>query len=177
MSANRLILCTVLLLFAVVMAGCSSEQAEETESVETNLTIPEADSVAIQAMLTEIITRWRHQDKAALYEQEFAYFRFENSFDEYLEFDQVKQMNADSVYAFNVKGVQFFERDSAAVNVEVVFKGLTGKLSYDYDTYIMYYTNGRWVRPSFSAPQYQKEFEEARRIADSAAAADEALGY
>lgn len=177
MNVNKSILYTVLFLMTVLLAACSSDQAEKTETAETNLTQAEADSAAIQATLTEIITRWRYGDKSALYEQEFDYFRLENSYDKYLEFDDVKKMNADSAYAFNVKGVKFFDRDSAAVDVEVVFKGATGNLSYDYDTYRMYYNNGRWVRPSFSVPQFQREFEEARRIADSAAAADEDLEY
>jgi len=177
MSADKLILRIVLLLIVVVLAGCSSEQADKDEPAETNLTQQETDSLAIQATLTEIITRWRHRDKSALYEQEFDYFRLEHSYDDYLELDNVKKMNADSAYAFNVKGLKFFDRDSASVDVEVVFKGPTGNLSYDYDTYTMYYFNGRWLRPSFSVPQFQYEFDEARRIADSAAAADEEMGY
>jgi len=164
------------MLLALVV-GCSSEQTDQAEPGDANLTQREADSIAIQNTLTEVITRWRHGDKSALYDQEFDYFKFEFSYDDFLELDNVKKMNADSAYGFNVQGIKFFDRDSAAVDVEVVFKGLTDSLTFDYDTYTMYYTNGRWVRPSFSAPQYQKEFEEARRIADSAAAAEEELEY
>ncbi len=177
MRVDRLAFRIVLLALAAVMVGCSSEQAEQDAPVETNLTVRETDSLAIQASLTEIITRWRHGDKSALYEQEFDYLRFEYSYDEFLEFEHVKDMNADSAYAFNVKGLKFFDRDSADVKVEVVFKGVTGNLTYDYDTYKMYRSHDRWVRPSFSAPQMQAEFEEARRIADSAAAAEEDLEY
>ncbi len=182
MSVDRLIPRAVLLLLTVVLVGCSSDQAEKTESgktepAKTDLTIREADSLAIQTTLTEVASRWRFQDKAVLYEQEFDYFRFEYSYDDYLEIDHVKNMNADSVFTFNVKGIEFFGRDSAAVKVEVVFKGETGNLSYDYDTYRMYRYQDRWVRPSFSAPKLQIAFEEARRSADSAAAAEEDLEF
>jgi len=177
MNVKQTIFCAVLFSMTVLLAACSSDKAEKTEPSGASLTQEESDSLAIQATLTEIITRWRYGDKSALYEQEFDYFRFENTYDEYLEFDQVKKMNADSAWAINVKGVNYFDRDSAAVDVEVIFRGPTGNLSYDYDTYKMYFNDNRWVRPSFSVPQFQKEFEEARRIADSAAAADEDLEY
>jgi hypothetical protein len=177
MNANRLICCLLFLVILVVVTGCSSDQGDQTETAETNLTPREADSLEIQNTLNEILARWRYGDKTALYEQEFDYFKFEFSYDDFLEMDEVKRMNADSAYAFNVQGLEYFGDDSVAVDVEIVFKGETDSLSYDHDTYIMYNNNGRWVRPSFSAPKFQEEFDEARRIADSAAAAEEEMGY
>ena len=177
MNVRRLSLYAALLLIISVFVGCSSEEIDQADTGQADLTQREKDSIQIQETLNEILARWRYGDKSVLYEQEFDYFKFEFSYDDYLDLKQVKDMDADSAWAFNVQGLEFFERDSVAVDIEVVFKGQNDSLSYDYDTYIMYPNNGRWSRPSFSAPKYQREFDEARRIADSAATAEEEMGY
>lgn len=175
MNADKLIFRTLLFALIVIIAGCSSDKPAKDNTAEPLLTQREADSVQIQGNLNEILERWRYGDKSVLYEQEFPYYKFEFSYDDFLSMEHVKKMNTDSAYAFDVEALKFFDRDSVSVGVKVTFKGPTGHLSYDYDSYKMYNSDGRWVRPSFSAPQYQKEFEEARRVADSAAAADEDL--
>ncbi|RKX25486.1 MAG: hypothetical protein DRP45_05795 [Candidatus Zixiibacteriota bacterium] len=158
--------------------GCSSDDAQ-TEAVDQDNQVSQAqanerqnDIDEIQEMLTEAITRWRHGDVSVLYDLEFEYFRYETSFDEYVELNQVKYANADTVISITVKDVVFFEQDSADAAVQIMFIGPSWDTTYQHDSYRVYYENDRWIRPYVSHPTLAARFKENRLRADSAAAAE-----
>lgn len=169
MTTGKLTVSALILSVAVWFLGCSSEKGQTGgQSVS-----PADDRREIEATLEETATRWRYGDKVILYEQEFECLQVEDSFDEYLESDQIRQMSSDTVRAFNVKDVRFFDRDSALVSVDVVFVGPTGDTTLYPQEWTMFYHRGRWIRPTLSTPEEQLRFEERRRKADSAAKAEE----
>ena len=165
-----------------LIASCSGDgdndrSADTAQGVDT-LSQTSGDSTdiqLIQAMFDEARTRWHYGDKAVLYDMEFEYLRQKHTFDEYLEFQQIKYLEADTLYALTVKDVEFFDRDSATATVEAMFIGPTDDTSYFTDLYRVYYYGGRWIHPTASVIEQQLEFENIRRIADSAAAAEAEL--
>jgi len=156
----------------VVLAGCSSREGKSGESGNVDSTF-QKDRSDIQATLLETAERWRYGDKAVLYDQEFEYAQVQFNYDQYLEIPKIKRIESDTVRAFNVKDVKFFDRDSAHVAVDVVFVGPTADTTHMPQEWTMFYHRGRWIRPTMSTPEGQREFEERRRVADSAAAAEE----
>ena len=168
MTIDRAIANGFSLLIAAVMVNCSSDSEQTRERWS-----PEESRREIATTLEETATRWHYGDKAILYEQEFEYIQVEYTYDKYLEIDQIKNMVSDTVNAFVVKDVRFFEGDSARVQVDVVFVGPAGVETVYPQEWTMFYHRGRWIRPSLSHPTGQIEFEERRRKADSAARAEE----
>jgi hypothetical protein len=169
MTTGKLTVSALILSVAFGLSGCSSEKGQSGgQSVS-----PADDRREIEATLEETATRWRYGDKVILYEQEFECLQVEYTFDEYLELGDIKGMNSDTVRAFTVKNVRFFDRDSALVSVDVVFVGPAGIPTLYPQEWTMFYHRGRWIRPTLSSPQEQLRFEERRRKADSAAKAEE----
>ena len=169
MTRNKLLPAVLILALLLGLAACSSDTDEPRETLSTE----EQDRLEIETTLAETAGRWRYGDKAVLYEQEFEYLQVEHTYDSYLEIDRIKRMESDTVVAFEVKDVRFFDRDSAMVSVDVVFVGPTEDTTRMPQEWMMYYHQGRWIRPSLSSIKYQLDFEERRRQADSAAAAEE----
>jgi len=164
---------TVIAFALLVVMGCGGDSPEsETASVPDS-----TDIKLIQEMFTEAATRWHYGDKAVLYDLEFEYVQVKHTLDEYLEFDQIKYLEADTLEAFEVKNVTFFDRDSAHVIAEAVFVGPTGDTSHfvDKSVYRVYFHRGRWIHPSAGVIEKQLEYEEIRQVADSAAAAEAEL--
>lgn len=154
-------------LLAAFVGGCGNK----TEGPSAN---GKSDEQLIQETLTEAITRWHYGDKAALYDNEFEYLQERFTFDDYLKFGEL-QLDADTVEAINAKKIELFGRDSAIVDAEVVFKGPTGKVTRMRDAntkYTLFYHRGRWIRPTVSRPELQRQYEQSRRAADSAADAE-----
>lgn len=168
MTTGRKFLAGAVLAGLLTMWGCSSEKGSDGAGRSFD-----DDRREIAATVAETAIRWHYGDKTILFEQEFEYAQIEHTYDSYLELPKIKRMEADTVHAFVVKDVKFFNRDSAHVSVEVVFVGPTMDTTYFPQTWTMYYHRGRWIRPSMSGPNTQREFEERRRKADSAAAAEE----
>ena len=159
----------LILALLVGMMACSSESDQQDSATPTM----SDDRLEIEATLTETAGRWRYGDKAILYEQEFEYLRIEHTYDSYLEIARIKRMESDTVVAFRVGDIQFFDRDSALVSVDVVFVGPAEDTTHLPQEWMMYYHKGRWIRPTLSSISHQLDFEERRRQADSAAAAEE----
>jgi hypothetical protein len=130
-----------------------------------------SDKDQIQEVLNEAVTRWQYGDKGVLYDNEFECIREKFNFDEYLKFGQVG-LNADSLSRIDITKVKMFGRDSALVDVDVIFKGTKGRISHAFDQYMCYWHQGRWIRPTISSAENQREFEQNRRAADSAADAE-----
>jgi hypothetical protein len=123
----------------------------------------------------EAAARWSYGDKAVLYDLEFEYLQKENTFDEYLAFQQVAYLEADTLASMTVDSIDFFEGDSAYVAATAMFVGPSGDTSYMPDKYRLYFHRGRWIHPTVSTIDMQLEFEERRRVADSAAEAEAEL--
>jgi hypothetical protein len=159
-----------------VAFGCSGEtdQVDDTADMATSV-VDSSDFELIQAMFTEVAVRWHHGDKAVLYDLEFEYLQDKYTFDEYLEFRQIQYLEADTLEALMVKDVEFFGRDSATVTAEAVFIGPTGDTSYYTDKYRVHFHRGRWIRATAGSIDLQIEYEELRRVADSAAEAEAEL--
>lgn len=172
----------VLVLF--LMVGCSSDS---NAPATTGQPAPQSqnrreftgerveDKQQMQALVDEIIERLKYYDKAPLYENEFSYLHDRATLDDYLNFDHIKWFKPDSIDHINLLEFEF-KGDTCIVDVEVVFKGPTGKISTDKDRYSFFYHNGRWIRPTFtsnvSGLQQQWEYERIVREADSAAKAE-----
>lgn len=158
-------LCLLGIVLIVMLAGCGGDSQKAAPASSGS------DEEQIQALLTEIITRWHYGDKAALYDNEFEYVRDRITFDDYLKRKEL-MLDADTVQGINVKTAHIYDKDSAVVDVEIVFEGPTGKISKVNDTYYLYYENGRWIRPTIGVYEGQQQYEMIRRQADSAAAAE-----
>ena len=173
MTVRRLLIllsCLVLTALVIVAGGCSpdSDNAEATKG------LTEQDHIdAIQAGLTEVITRWRYGDKSGLYENEFPYLRARWTFEEYLSQPHIAKSNASSIYALNVENVKFYGLDSARVSIEAIQIGPRGDTTRLHDEYPSFYYEGRWIRPTISNLGSQLEFEKLVEQADSAAQAEE----
>jgi len=151
--------------------GCSTDDSSSSGSADRK-----ADVQQIKDALDETIVRLRYGDKSVLYEQEFAYVKDGLTYDEYLERNEIKRMNVDTVAAFVVKDAAFLPGDSALVDVDVVFVGPLGDTTHFPQTWHMYRYNDRWIRPTLSTREGQDYWDERRRVADSAAEAEKGLG-
>jgi hypothetical protein len=170
MTIGRMATLLTFLGSVLILWGCSSDKESTTGKRRGSI---EDDRREIESTLAQIATRWRCGDKVALLEQEFEYAQIEYTYDQYLEIPQIKKMESDTVYTFAVKDVKYYEGDSALVNIDVVFVGPTLDTTRMPQKWVMYYDHGHWIRPTISTPTRQKEFEERRRKADSAATAEE----
>ncbi len=161
------------LAFGLVI-GCSSDdpRGDAAGASEPAGATELTGAEAIQESLNEVVARWHHGDKAVLYDNEFPYLREDFTFEDYLENKQVKMLQADSLAAMKIKDVQLLGKDSAIVDVDVIFVGPLGDTSHLDNTYVMYYHGGRWLRPTLSGYVQQMERDTDRRIADSTAAAE-----
>lgn len=166
------------LIAIVLFCGCAGSEDTESPADTAAKYATETDSTdikLIQEMFTEAAVRWHYGDKAVLYDLEFEYLQDKYTFDEYLDFRQIQYLEADTLEALTVKDVQFYGRDSALASAEAMFIGPTGDTSRFTDLYPIYFHRGRWIRPTAGAIDLQVEFEERRRVADSAAAAEAEL--
>jgi hypothetical protein len=159
---------TLLAVLLLILGSCGSKQ----EQAETPAPEPDQDSQMIQETLTEVARRLHYGDRAVFYDLEFEYLQDEVTFDEYLKFPQLEALKSDTIEDIRVRDVELFGRDSAIVDVEVIFVGPTGDTSRDYDTYRMYYHRDRWIHPTVGRLNMQVEYEEVMQAADSAAEAD-----
>ncbi|MEW5993549.1 MAG: hypothetical protein AB1744_04045, partial [Candidatus Zixiibacteriota bacterium] len=126
---------TALLTAAIVtLVSCSSqEQADHAISdtaagISTDRPLTAQDS--IEQMINEAITRLRLKDKSGLYELEFEYLHDDYTYDDYLNMGQIRWAEADTVMYVDIRNIEFFDHDSAAVDVTVNFEGPTGHKSY-----------------------------------------------
>ena len=156
---------------AVGWYGCSSDESSTPKTPDR-----QADIQQIKNVLNETVDRLRYGDKTVLYEQEFDYVKKGLTYDDYLERNEIKRMNVDTVAAFVVKDATFPGGDSALVNVDVVFVGPLGDTTHFPQTWHMHYYDGRWIRPTLSTRQGQDYWAERRRVADSAAETEKGLG-
>lgn len=171
-----------ILLLMVVIAGvgffCScgkksdSSNAGQDATVASNAKGELSEEEVIEEMFNEVLTRLRYGDKSGLYENEFEYAQDETSFEEYLGMGQIRFAQADTITFVEVRHVNFFDHDSAIVDVTVHFEGPTGKKSYFRDKVVVYYHRGRWIKPTVSVIDLQVNYDNMIRVADSVAKAE-----
>lgn len=181
----------VFLLLACFLWGCSGNDNKSETDIETDtiahqvgdLSVvdtavidepkkkvlkgfyPEAE--AMQNTLNEAITRIKYSDKSGLYENEFEYLIDEKSFEEYVKFPQIVNAEADTIDFVEVLRYEPREDNSVIVDVVVHFLGPTGVRTDYPDKIRMYKHKGRWIKPTVSNIQLQKNYEEIMRQAES----------
>lgn len=178
-------------MIVMLMSPACSKNDKRTEGKNAQANAADStDEQRIQAMFHEAAVRWHHGDKAVLYDLEFEYLQQKSTYDDYLNFGQISYLEADTLIDLIVKSIQFFppessltdssagsgasktHPDSAYAVVDAIFVGPTGDTSVFPDKYRVYYHRGRWIHPTMSVISKQLEYEDLRRVADSAAAAE-----
>lgn len=157
---------TVLFIFSglFLMLGCSGDnQSGKSDSVAEVNTAGDPDKEQIKAMLYDAIERLHYDDKGGLYDNEFEYLKELYTFDEYLKHQYIRAATADTVESFTVLDINLYDRDSARVRDRVVFVGLKGDTFVIHNEYIVYYHQGRWIKPTISSIYKQKDFEEKKK--------------
>lgn len=171
MHAHSVRVASVIVLF--LFLGCSGDkQSAKPDAKKDNMetasthkvqlaTIPDGASLedTIEFVMNEAITRLKYGDKSGLYENEFQYYTDEHNLDEFLKSGQAVHAKADTVSHIEVMSVQRYPADSAVVAVEVIFEGKTGTTSVLRDTVSVYYSGGRWKKPTASHIIPQLEYE------------------
>ena len=176
MTLGRYVVIGALMVGVIVAFGCSKKESPQTVTDTSGQTRPMTDSEAIQSVLNEVVTRWHYGDKGGLYDMEWEYLQDKYTFDEYLEFANIKPLNADTMESMIVTKTDIAPKESAFVYVDVVFRGPKGVRSIAKDTHLFFYHRGRWVRPIAGARNLQLEYEQIQHTADSAAEAESKSG-
>ncbi len=163
----------ILVMFgAASLIGCGGDKKETNTRSDTTTGGVVTDSAQIQQVLDETLARWKRRDMAVLYDQEFEYFQDKISFDEYLQQEMIRKIEADSVVSLTAKKVTLFSRDSARVSIDAYLVGVTGTEYHYPDEFTMYFHRGRWIRPTMAIPAQQWQYDSLKRVADSAAEAE-----
>jgi hypothetical protein len=173
--ANHFRACLVLLA-ALIAFGCG-ERADQPASDDASTSAAD-DRLAgksqewrdIQAMLDEVITRWRYRDKTVLYDLEFEYIRDQFTYDEYHDIPQIKHVHADTVYSLELLSLTLFdEGDSARGDVLATLISTGGDTIEVTDNYPFYYRDGRWIRPTIGSYIVQRDYDSLQQEAIEAA--------
>lgn len=163
------ILFSSLLLVLSCSSKTDSDAKTDTTSVADSTALSEDDK--IEQIMNEAMDRLRYKDKSFLYENEFAYYREKFTFDDYLKERRIASAESDTLVHIDVKTVTYFGRDSAKVDVDVHFKGPSGKETILPEIGVpLYWHEGRWIKPTVSNVVAQREYDD---IIEKAKAASE----
>jgi len=124
------------------------------------------DWAALIAMVDEVITRLSYRDKSGLYENEFSYLRAQETFDDYIKRGEVTWANTDSLAYVEIRNIAFFERDSALIDAVFHMTSSDPTKEASPMPLMVYYHEGRWIRPYVSTIDHQREYDELIRQAD-----------
>jgi len=162
----------VLLVLFVMTCGCSSNSGKNGDTISDTVSIAAmTEDDKIEAIMNEAMDRLRYKDKSFLYENEFAYYREKFTFDDYLKERKIASAQADTLEYINVISVTYFGQDSAKADVEVHFKGPSGKETVLQEIGVpLYWHEGKWIKPTVSNVIAQHEYDE---IIERAKAASE----
>ncbi len=164
-------------LVATIMSACSSDKPESNttddptkdtvESVEIDNTPDELLTFedTLEHILNEPWKRALYDDQSGFYESEFSYLTDETNFDEYLKYQQVTYE-----YPFDVMNIEVIDAnraggDSAFVAVKVSLVSSQGVEQEVEETLVVYYTDGRWIKPTVSVIKQQGWYEDRIRQA------------
>ena len=170
----KFFLITAIMILLVLGCGENKETTEKVGSAVQNPTTPEGKEKLFEDILNLAMDRLRYKDKSYLYELEFPYYREENTFDKFLEHGKIRGAQADTLEFVDIVKLNMYEPDSAVALVEVHFKGPTGEETiFKGDSLTFYWYAGKWIRPTVSTYDAQRQFDDIRQRADSAAQAEE----
>jgi len=167
---------SVMTILILLILGCGENQeiTERVDSAVQNPTTPEGKEKLFEEIINRTMDRLRYSDKSYLYELEFPYYREENTFDKYLENRKIRGAKADTLDHVDIVKLSMYEPDSAVVHVEVHFNGPTGEETIlKGDSLTFYWYRDTWVKPTVSTYDAQRQLDEIRQRADSAAQAEE----
>ena len=162
------------LLIAVLGAllfiwGCGNDDGRPADTADP----VESDSLTIEkeieAVLNTSLDRVRLGDKSGLWENEFEYLRERETFDKYVTRGEISYANADTLSYVEVTSVVRYPTDSALVGVVVHCEVPTGRKSTLDDDVIVYFHNGRWIKPTVSVISQQVMYDSIRNEAIKAA--------
>lgn len=171
----KIILVMIILILSVPGCGENKETTEKVVPAAQNPTTPEGKEKLFEDIINRTMDRLRYNDRSYIYELEFPYYREENTFDKFLENGRVRGAKADTLEFVDIVKLTMYEPDSAVAHVEVHFKGPTGEETIlKGDSLTFYWYDGKWIRPTVSTYEAQRQLDETRQRADSAAQAEEA---
>jgi hypothetical protein len=161
----------VLLVLFFITWGCGSNSDKNGDAVSDTTTVAAmTEDDKLEAIMNEAMTRLRYKDKSYIYEMEFSSYREEHTFDEYLQETKIKTAQADSLEYVDVITVTYFGQDSAKATVKVHFRGPTGQETILPDQEITFYRDqDRWIKPTLSKIDAQRQYVEIKEKAKSAA--------
>lgn len=166
----------LLVLIALAAFGCGQEVDQGASDAASDTTAD--DRLAgksrewrdIQAMLDEVIERWRYRDKTVLYDLEFEYVRDQFTYDEYHDIPQIRHTHADTVYALDLLSLTLYEDgDSARGDVMATLVSSGGDTVRLTDNYPFYHRDGRWLRPTVGSYTVQQDYDSLQHEAIEAA--------
>ena len=173
-TMSRLVVLTIMI--AALLAACSGNNKQDGKTQQdvavTDSGAPMTVKDTIEAMINTVMDYLRYKDKSILYANEFPYLRDEKTFDEYLQMAQVKYAEADTLTHVDIDSLTMYDHDSALANVTVRFLGPTGVKSKLKDAIVVYYQDGKWIKPTVGSSALQANYARLIRTADSAAAAE-----
>ena len=171
---HKIILSIALLTLLLLGCGESKETTQKVETVDQNPATPEGKEKLFEDILNNSMDHLRYKDKSYIYELEFPYYREENTFDSFLVNPRIRGAKADTLEFVDIVKLSMYEPDSAVAYVEVHFKGPTGEETiYKGDSLTFYWYAGKWLRPTVSTYDAQRQIDDIKRTADSAAQAEE----
>lgn len=173
----------VFLLLLIV--GCSDKDSAKTED-DSSATETAASTEAqpkkelltfedsLEVLLSDPWLRAKYNDNSGFYDQEFSYLTDDVPLDKYITYGQITFDYGMTVDSLKVTDVQRFpENDSALVEVEVTLTDKkTGQVQMLPQVLTVYYSNGRWIKPTVGVIRMQKEYEDKIREAIEAAEAE-----
>ena len=115
-------------------------------------------------ILNEPWERILYEDYSGYYENEFSYLTDDVPLDEYLTYKQVTYRYPLDVIDIKVLSVDRLN-DSAFVDVSVTLVDSVGNETVHDQALTVYYTDGRWIKPTVSVSKYQHEYEDKIRKA------------
>ena len=171
---HKFTLVMIILILLVLGCGENKETTQKVENTDQNPPTPEGKEKLFEDMLNETMDRLRYKDKSYIYELEFPYYREENTFDSFLVNPRIRGAKADTLEFVDIVKLSMYEPDSAVAQVEVHFRGPTGEETVlKGDKLTFYWYGGKWIRPTVSTYEAQRQIDDIRRTADSAAQAEE----
>jgi PBP1b-binding outer membrane lipoprotein LpoB len=148
------------LAILIVLAGCSGQDKGGTageKNAADSLAASPQDKSAIEAALTEYIDRVKEGDMTVLYENEFSYYRAENSLSQYMENKRVSEYKYDTLSGVVINDIKI-RGDTATLMIKVTYQSVSGESKERPYSITMYRDMGRWIRPYLSQVRLEREY-------------------
>jgi hypothetical protein len=148
-----------LITLFIIACGEKMETHQDTGPVAEIDTTNMTEEEKIEAAMTTFMERLWEGDKSVLYENEFSYYKAQNSLSEYMELYRVYEYIYDTIRGIEFDSVQLMG-ESAKVWARVVYESFSGsgRSEQEYD-FFMYNFENRWIKPYMSVAGSQLEIE------------------